>query len=291
MHSGFVSVVGRPNVGKSTLINRLVGEKIAAVSDKPQTTRNRILGVHNCPGGQIVLVDTPGIHKPHTKIHRKMVSIALSALQGVDLILLIVDASKEFGKGDLFVLEQLRTSGLLSVLALNKVDLIKKPQLLPLIEQYDHLHSFEAIVPISALRGEGLRELESAVIEALPENEPFFSDDVLTDQPDRTFAAEIIREKVFRYTGKEIPYCVAVFIDFFEEQEERLGISATIIVERPSQKGIVIGKGGAMLKRIGSAARKELEQILNTRIYLDLWVKVKEGWREDDRVLRDLGLE
>ena len=290
MRSGFVSVIGRPNVGKSTLINRFVGEKIAAVSPRPQTTRNRILGVRHCREGQIVFIDTPGIHKPYSKLHRTMVNTALSALRDVDLILLMADATEEFGKGDQFVLEELKRSGLPSVLAINKVDRVKKSLVLPLIGRYDTEHAFRAIVPISALYGDGLPKLEEELLRALPEGEPLFNEDILTDQTERFLAAEIIREKVFFFTKKEVPYCIAVLIDNFDDSEGRLDISATIIVERPSQKGIVIGKGGGLLKKIGTAARLELERILGIRIFLDLWVKVKDHWREDDRVLRELGL-
>lgn len=289
MRSGFVSIVGRPNVGKSTLLNTYAGEKIAAVSPKPQTTRNRILGIRTSRAGQIVFVDTPGIHKPFTKMHKLMVNTALSALQGMDAILLMVDCAQEFGSGDQFVLEALKPAEAPCILAINKVDLIKKNRLLPLIELYEKAFEFSAIIPISALKGDGLDILENELFALLPEGEPLFADDVLTDQPERSLAAEIIREKVFIYTHKEIPYSSAVMIDAFDENPKRLDITATILVERPTQKGIVIGKSGKMLKKIGTEAREELERILNTRIYLELWVKVKERWRENDRVLRDLG--
>jgi GTP-binding protein Era len=296
MNSGFVSIVGRPNVGKSTLLNRIVGEKIAAVSPKPQTTRNRLLGVRNYKegkGGQIVFIDTPGIHKPHTKMHRKMVEVALAALQGIDLILLMVDASAEFGAGDGFVLEALKGTGVPVTVALNKVDLVNKSRILPLIELYNKELPSSTIVPISALNGDGIEALESELLATLPEGKPIFAEDVLTDQPERSLAAEIVREKVFLFTHREVPYSSAVFIDAWEEFEDldRIDIAATILLDRASQKGIVIGRGGAMLKKIGTAARVELEQLLNAKIYLELWVKVREGWRENDTILRDLGLE
>jgi GTP-binding protein Era len=296
MNSGFVSIVGRPNVGKSTLLNRIVGEKIAAVSPKPQTTRNRLLGVRNYKegkGGQIVFIDTPGIHKPHTKMHRKMVEVALAALQGIDLILLMVDASAEFGAGDGFVLEALKGTGVPVTVALNKVDLVNKSRILPLIELYNKELPSSTIVPISALNGDGIEALERELLAALPEGKPIFAEDVLTDQPERSLAAEIVREKVFLFTHREVPYSSAVFIDAWEEFEDldRIDIAATILLDRASQKGIVIGRGGAMLKKIGTAARVELEQLLNAKIYLELWVKVREGWRENDTILRDLGLE
>jgi GTP-binding protein Era len=290
MNSGFASIIGRSNVGKSTLLNQLVGEKIAAVSPRPQTTRNRILGVRSSAEGQIVFIDTPGIHKPFNKMHQRMVNLALSALQGVDVLLLMVDAAGEFGQGDRYVLDLVKQSSLPAILALNKIDLISKERLLPLIQLYNTEHGFRSIVPISALTGDGLQVLEREILAALPEGRPVFSDDVLTDQPDRSLASEIIREKVFILTRREVPYCTAVTIDLYQEEEDRLLIAASIVVEHESQKGIVIGKGGGMLKKIGTAARKELEEILNTHIYLDLRVKVKKGWREDERFLRDLGL-
>ncbi len=296
MRTGFISIIGRPNAGKSTFLNRVVGEKIAPVSPKPQTTRNRVLGVRNSTageGGQLIFIDTPGIHKPHTKMHKKMVNIALAALQGIDLILLIVDASTEFGTGDRFVLEAIRKAGVPVVLAINKVDLVNKGRILPLIDIYRQEFPFKAIVPVSALLGDGVDELENELVEALPKGKPIFAEDVLTDQPERSLAAEIVREKVFIHTHKEVPYSSAVFIEAWEEFEDvdRIDIAAVILVDRDSQKGIVIGRGGKMLKTIGTQARKELEEILNTKIYLELWVKVKEGWREDDATLRDLGFE
>lgn len=296
MRSGFIAIIGRPNVGKSTFLNSIVGEKIAAVSPKPQTTRNRLLGVRNSgagEGGQLVFIDTPGIHKPHTKMHKKMVDIAFAALQGIDLILLMVDAASEFGAGDRFVLEAIKKAGLPVVLAINKVDLVRKGRILPLIELYHREFPFAAIVPISAMLGDGVADLERELVEALPEGKPIFAEDVITDQPERSLAAEIVREKVFIHTHEEVPYSSAVFIDAWEEFEDlnRIDIAATILVDRASQKGIVIGRGGQMLKRIGTEARKELEQILNVKIYLELWVKVKEGWRENDGILRDLGFE
>ena len=290
MRSGFVSLIGRPNVGKSTLLNRYVGEKVAAVSPKPQTTRNRITGVRNGDGCQIVFIDTPGFHKPVSKMHRRMVSLARSALEGIDLILLMVDAAAEFGHGDRFVLRELKRTATPALLALNKIDLIAKGRLLPLIDLYRQEHDFRAVVPISALHGDGLEELEGELAAALPEADPVFSRDVLSDQPERSLAAEIIREKVFLFTSQEIPYCSAVLIDLLDERERGIDIAATILVERATQKGIVIGKGGRMLKKIGTAARTELAGILNTRVHLQLWVKVKDDWRDDDRVLREIGL-
>jgi GTP-binding protein Era len=290
MNSGIVSIIGRPNVGKSTLINRFVGEKIAAVSPKPQTTRNRIMGVHTTARGQIVFMDTPGIHKPFNKMHQKMVEIALASLQGMDLILLVIDASQEFGAGDQFVIEQVKTAHTPIILAINKIDLIKKPLLLPLMERYRLLVEPTALVPVSAIKGDGIAALEDELLSHLPEQPALYPEDTLTDQPERALVAEIIREKVFINAEREVPFCTAVVIDGFEERETMISIAASIIVERNSQKAIVIGRGAQMLKKIGTEARRELEQILATKIYLDLHVKVREGWREDDRMLRDLGL-
>ena len=299
MRSGFVSIVGRPNVGKSTLLNRFVGEKIAAVSPRPQTTRNRLLGVRNSvddagkPAGQIVFIDTPGIHKPHTRMHQRMVDIAIAALEGIDLVLLVVDITAEFGAGDRFVLEALKSANQPALLAINKIDLSRKGRALPLIDTYAGEYPFAAIVPVSALTGDGLDQLEGELLAALPEGQPLFPEDVVTDQPERTFVAEIVREKLFINTRREVPYSSAVLIDAWEEFEEqnRIDIAATIIVDRASQKGIVIGRGGAMIKKIGTEARVELEEILNAKIYLELFVKVKEGWREDFATLEELGLE
>ena len=291
MNSGYVSIIGRPNVGKSTLINTFIGEKIAAVSPKPQTTRNRILGIHTDGKGQIIFIDTPGIHKPYNKMHSRMVDIAISSTQGIDLIILVVDASQEFGKGDEFVLDQLSRANTPLMLVINKIDLIKKPQLLPLIEKYNHLKNFRAIVPVSALKNEGLDLLREELFNNLPEADYFYPEDLISDQPERTFVAEIIREKVFLNTSKEIPFCTAVLIDAFEEEGHMINISASIVLERQTQKGIVIGRAGAMLKKIGTEARLELEKILDSRIYLDLHVKVKNNWREDERMLKELGIE
>lgn len=291
MNSGYVTILGRPNVGKSTLINAFVGEKVAAVSPKPQTTRNRILGIYTDSTGQIIFIDTPGIHKPYNKMHSRMVDIAISSTQGIDLIILVVDADQDFGKGDEFVLDQLSRVDTPVMLVINKIDLKKKPQLLPLIDKYNSLKQFKAIVPISALNGDGLDLLKQELFAHLPEADYFYPEDLVSDQPERTFVAEIIREKVFLNTNKEIPFCTAVLIDAFEEEGHMVNISASIVLERQTQKGIVIGRAGSMLKKIGTEARLELEKILDTRIYLDLHVKVKTNWREDERMLKELGIE
>jgi GTP-binding protein Era len=288
--SGFVAVVGRPNVGKSTLVNRLVGEKVAIVSDKPQTTRNRILAVLNRPDGQVVLFDTPGIHKPMHRMNERMVDAAVSSLGQVDLALWVVDVTEEYGPGDRYVKEVLARSGKPVMLALNKIDLIAKLQLLPLIDHYRRLLDFVEVIPLSALAGDKVDVLGERLVAHLPEGERLYPEDFLTDQPERFFVAEMVREQILRHTREEIPYSTAVVVDSFKEGEPLVRIEASILVERPSQKGILIGRGGAMLKAIGSAARREIEAFLGTKVYLGLFVKVREGWREDQAVLDEMGL-
>jgi GTP-binding protein Era len=289
-HSGFVAVVGRPNVGKSTLVNRLVGEKVAIVSDKPQTTRNRILAVLNRPHGQIVLFDTPGIHKPMHRMNERMVETAVGSLGQVDLALWLVDVTEEYGPGDRYVKDVLGRAGKPVLLGLNKIDLVPKPRLLPLIDQYRQLLDFAEIVPISALKGDNVERLAERLVAHLPEGERLYPEDFLTDQPERFFVAEMIREQILRHTREEIPYSTAVLIDSFKEGTPVVRIEASILVERQSQKGILIGRGGGMLKSIGSAARREIEAFLGTKIYLGLFVKVREGWREDPGMLDEMGL-
>jgi GTP-binding protein Era len=291
--AGFVALVGRPNAGKSTLLNRLIGEKVAIVSDKPQTTRHRIVGVHNTPAGQIVFVDTPGIHKPLHRMNRRMVDASLDALKQSDVVVLVVDASGKAGGGDAFVVDLLKHARVEPILALNKVDRVDKKRLLPLITHYDAALNCRAIVPISALTGEGVGALEGEVLGALPEGEPLYASDYLTDQTERSIAAELIREKVLVHTRDELPFTTAVVIDQFEEPKVAGGLTriyASILVEHDSQKPIVIGKGGDMIKRIGTEARHDLERLLDGRVHLDLHVKVREDWRDDERLLDDLGL-
>ena len=288
--AGFVAVVGRPNVGKSTLVNRLVGEKVAIVSDKPQTTRNRILAVMNRPGGQVVLFDTPGIHKPMHRMNERMVDAAVGSLGQVDLGLWLVDVSEEYGPGDRYVGEVLRRSGKPVVLGLNKIDLVAKPRLLPLIDQYRRLMDFVEVIPLSALEGDNVELVADRLVAHLPEGDRLYPDDFLTDQPERFFVAEMVREQILRHTREEIPYSTAVVVDSFKEGEPLVRIEASILVERDSQKGILIGRGGGMLKAIGSAARREIESFLGTKVYLGLFVKVREGWREDPGVLDEMGL-
>lgn len=293
MKAGFVSFVGRPNAGKSTLLNRLVGSKLAIVSDKPQTTRNRILGVRNYPGAQVVFLDTPGIHRPLHRMNVRMVDAAMDTLREVDVIALVLDVSEPIGNGDRFVLDLVKDVTAPVFLVLNKIDRIKKSRLLPIIEQFSHDGRFAEIIPVSALTGDNIDRLEEAIIGRLAEGEARYPEDYLTDQPERFFAAEIVREKLLQFTHSEIPFSSAVVIDKFDEPDGPRGILrlyCTIVVDRESQKPIVVGKGGDMIKRIGVAAREELERFFDVKVYLDLHVRVREEWREDERVLGEIGL-
>jgi len=290
--AGFVALIGRPNAGKSTLINRLVGQKIAAVSDKPQTTRFRIQGVITKPEGQVVLVDTPGVHLPGYELNRRMMATVQEALHGVDLIALIRDASVSTGNGDRFVLELIKQSEVPAVLLLNKIDKLEdKSALLPLIDWYRKEHDWRDIVPISALKNEMVDELLQAFLANLPEGEPLFSEDELTDQSLRVLVSEIIREKVLQSMGDELPYVTAVVTEqFLEEREDFTRISCVIVVERPSQKKIIIGKGASRLKDIGIRARRDIEELLGHRCHLELFVKVEEDWRNSNKLLDEFGL-
>ena len=292
MKAGLVSLVGRPNAGKSTLLNRFVGQKVAIVSDKPQTTRHRIVGVRNSPGGQIVFIDTPGIHKPLHRMNRRMVDAAVDTLREVDVAVLVLDATLTPGSGDRFVLDLLRRTPAAVILALNKVDQVHKPKLLPLIDSHAKAFEFRAIVPISALTGDGVEALEREILTALPDSEALYPDDYLTDQTERSLAAELIREKVLAHTREELPYTTAVLIDRFEEATDQgpTRIFASILVDQESQKPIVVGHQGEMIKRIGTEARRDLETLLDGRVYLDLHVKVRARWRDDERLLNELGL-
>lgn len=292
--SGFVSFLGRPNAGKSTLLNRLVGTKLAIVSDKPQTTRTRILGVKPHADGQLVFVDTPGVHRPLHRMNVRMVDAAVQAARDVDVVALVVDASERTGAGTKYVLDLLEQTRGPVVLVLNKVDLVAKNALLPLIDWFRQQREFADIVPVSALSGDGVEALEKVLVSHLPEGEPLFPEDYLTDQPERTLAAEMVREQLLTHTRDELPFSTAVIVDQFEEPEQEGGlikIYCTILVESPSQKPIVIGRGGDMIKKIGMAARQEMEKFFEARVFLDLHVKVKADWREDERVLDTLGLD
>lgn len=291
--SGYVALVGRPNAGKSTLLNRLVGEKIAAVSNKPQTTRYQIRGVITRPEGQIVLVDTPGVHQPGYLLNRRMMAAVHDALEGVDLVCLIRDASVSTGNGDRFVLDLVRRSGKPALLLLNKTDKVAdKSQLLPLIEWYSREHEWRGVVPLSARRGDALDVLTREMVESLPAGEPIFDEDELTDQPMRALVAEIVREKILQTTGEEIPYVTAVTTERFDESDPSLvRIYCAVYVERASQKRIVVGKGGARIKEVGTRARQDIERLLSTRVYLELFVKVEEDWRNSARALSELGID
>jgi GTP-binding protein Era len=283
--SGFVAVVGLPNAGKSTLVNALVGRKVAIVSAKPQTTRNRIVGIVHRPEAQIVLVDTPGLHRTATALDRHMADEIEKGVEGVDVVAVIVDATREFGREDQFAIERARRFSGPSFLLLNKIDRIEKPRLLPLIDRYRTEHEWAEVIPISALKGEGLRELLAEMVRYLPEGPPYFPAEQFTDQPERFLAAELVREKALALTQQEVPHSIGVAIDRFEEANRLVRIYATILVEREGQRGILIGKGGSMIKKIGTQARLELEQLLGARIYLELFVKVRPGWRDDSSIV------
>lgn len=286
--SGFVAVVGRPNAGKSTLVNQFVGQKIAIVTSKPQTTRNRIQGIVTKPQGQIIFIDTPGLHQADSALGRQMMQEVAAALEGIDVLLLMVDASHVQPPADDLLLEKAKRFQGKTILALNKVDRLPKPKLLPLIDAFAKAFEFSAIVPISALKGTGCEELLDEILKRLPEGEPYFPEEQVTDQPERFLAAEIIREKAIEVMYHEVPYALAVVVEKFEETPKLLRIEAIMNVERDSQKKILIGHKGEMLKKIGTAARKELETILGAKIYLGLFVKVAPDWRENPQRVREL---
>ncbi|HEV3276205.1 MAG TPA: GTPase Era [Terriglobia bacterium] len=286
--SGFVAIVGRPNAGKSTLLNALVGAKVSIVTPVAQTTRNRILGIVNPPGAQVVFMDTPGIHKPVSRLNEQMMAFVRQALEERDLAVLIVDASEPFGKGDEFVLGLIKQYSTRAILALNKIDRIAKPKLLPLMERYAHLHDFEEIFPISAQHQDGLAELMKAVVRLLPEGPRYFPPELYTDQPERFLAAEIVREKLIRHTREELPHATAVLVEKFEEGDSLTRIHATIMVEKESQRPIVLGSGGERIKQIGTEARLDLERLLPPKVYLELFVKVEPHWRDDPALVAAL---
>jgi GTP-binding protein Era len=286
--SGFISIIGRPNVGKSTLLNKIIGSKIAIVSDKPQTTRNRIQAIKNYPDAQAIFIDTPGIHKPLYKMNQYMLKTAMSAISGMDIILVMMDATEEPGKGDQFVIEALPKKDEKKYLVLNKTDLLKKQDIMLAISRYGEIGKFEEIFPISALDGYNVDELERTILKNLPEGPKYFDSDRITDLSDSFLAAEIIREKVLHATREELPYATAVAIEMWEEAANHQRIHALIYVEKDSQKGIIIGAKGERLKKIGTEARLELEKIFASKIYLNLWVKVRPGWRDNDRLLREM---
>lgn len=287
--SGYVSLTGRPNVGKSTLLNTILGEKIAIVSPKPQTTRNRIVGVKTMPDAQIIFIDTPGIHKPKHRLGELMVREARESVKEVDVILFMVEP-EEPGSGDKFIIDILKDMGKPVFLLINKVDTVRKPQVLPVIDAYSRLYPFKEIMPISALAGDGIDILIKTIVDYLPEGPKYYPDDILTDQLERFMVSEIIREKIIHQTEDEIPYSVAIEINQWSEREDGVVfIQANIYVEREGQKGIIIGKGGARLNTIGTSARLEIEKLLGTKVFLELWVKIKKDWRSSERILKELG--
>ncbi|MDO7905451.1 GTPase Era [Paenibacillus sp. JX-17] len=288
--SGFVAIVGRPNVGKSTLMNQVIGQKIAIMSDKPQTTRNKIHGVYTTDHSQIVFLDTPGIHKRQSKLGDYMNNTALNTLKEVEAALFLIDASEGLGGGDRFIAEQLKKVSTPVILVLNKIDLIEPEALLPLIEGYRKLHDFAEIVPISAKLGSNVNTLLEQLAKYLPEGPQYYPADQITDHPEQFVCAELVREKILHMTREEVPHSIAVTIeDMRVEENGTVYISAVIFVERDSQKGIIIGKQGAMLKEVGRQARQDIQNLLGSKIFLELWVKVKKDWRNQERVLRDLG--
>jgi GTP-binding protein Era len=294
-HSGFVCILGRPNAGKSTLLNALVGEKLAIISPKPQTTRNRILGIINVPkqknrdAGQIVLIDTPGVHRPDTSLGRHMMSDVREAMSGCDLILMIVDAKRKWDATDTFLFDLVKKTATPMFLLLNKIDLLAdKRDLLPLISQFQSLRDFKEIIPISALRKTGLDELLQCVLNALPKGPAHFPEDQITDQPLRFMAAELIREQVLMQVREEVPHAVSVMVEQYEEGKKLTRIAAAIYCDRNSQKSILVGKGGQMLKKIGTSARLDIEKLVGTKVFLELFVKVQPGWRESRQFVEEL---
>ena len=291
--SGFVALIGRPNVGKSTLLNRILGQKISITSDKPQTTRNRILGIYTTPRAQMILLDTPGLHRARGGLNRYMVEQAREACRGVDVMVYLVEAQAPAGGLDEDGLRLLTEGGVPVFLLINKIDLIPRPELLKIIEDYAARFAFAEIIPVSATTGEGVEDLKRTLLNYLPEGPAYYSEDMVTDLPERFIVAEMVREKVMRLTREEVPYGCAVTVEKFEEQPERslVVIQALITVERPSQKGIIIGRGGSMLRRIGQEARRDIEDMLGTRVFLELFVRVHKDWTRTERGLRELGYE
>lgn len=288
-YSGFIAIVGRPNVGKSTFLNRVIGQKIAIMSDKPQTTRNKIQGVYTTKEAQIVFIDTPGIHKPQNKLGDFMMESALSALKEVDAVLFMVNATKHRGAGDNFIIDQLKNVDKPIYLLINKIDEISPDDIMPIIEQYKNALTFKDVYPISALQGNNVPELIDTLIKELPNGPQYYPADEVTDHPERFVISELIREKVLELTRQEIPHSTAVVIESIKTEDSLLRIRATIIVERDGQKGIVIGKGGSMLKKIGTLARKDIENMMGNKVFLELWVKVEPHWRDKANLLNSYG--
>lgn len=289
--SGFVSIIGRPNVGKSTLLNALVGEKIAIISDKPQTTRNKILAIRNTDDAQIIFTDTPGIHKPKNKLGEYMVKVANESVGEMDAVLFVVDATNTTTEPERKIAQNLRTLRVPVILVINKVDLARKESLLPMIADFSSLHDFEAIVPVSALKNDGVDRLLNEIMQNIPQGPAFFPDDMITDQPEKQIAAEIIREKLLWLLDKEVPHGIAIEILQMKEQDKLTSIQANIYCEKASHKGIIIGKNGAILKKVGTMARIDIQKMLGKKVYLELWVKVKSDWRNNNYLIRNFGYE
>ncbi|MGI6224625.1 MAG: GTPase Era [Peptococcales bacterium] len=292
MKSGFVAIIGRPNAGKSTLLNSILERKVAIISDKPQTTRNRITGILSREDAQIIFLDTPGIHKPKHKLGQYMVDIAQTTLEEVDVIYYMVDASVSFGSGEEYIINKLEKVKTPIFLILNKTDLLKEEQILSTIAQWQNRREFQEVFPISALRGENINRLVEKTVEILPEGPKYYPDDAVTDQPEQVVISELIREKILHLTREEVPHSIAVVIDLMQKRRNNtIYLGATIFVERDSQKGIIIGRKGELLRQIGSLARKDIEVLLGNKVYLELWVKVKEDWRNRENILRNLGYQ
>ncbi|MGD9022963.1 MAG: GTPase Era [Deltaproteobacteria bacterium] len=289
--SGFVAIIGAPNAGKSTLLNHLLGQKIAITSEKPQTTRHRILGILHLPTAQLIFVDTPGIHRAKGTLNVRMVEVALKSLEDADLVVFIIDAANPDNTSEEIILDSLKRRKIPAVLAINKIDLVRKDTLLPMMEQWHRAYSFHAIVPVSALRGVQIDELVQEMVAVLPEGPRYYPEDTVTDQPERFIASEMIREKVFRLTSQEIPYGVAVTVESFKERPEKnlIDIQATIHVERESQRPIIIGKEGKMLKQIGVQAREDIERMVGRKVFLTLWVRVQKKWTRDPAAVKRFG--
>ncbi len=290
--SGFITIVGRPNVGKSTFINEVIGEKVSIISDKIQTTRTRIQGILTTETEQLIFIDTPGVHKPKHRLGDFMVNVSLQTLQDADVTLFFVNASEGYGRGDEYIIEQLKKTNNTVILVINKVDLIHPDELFPLIQTYSEKFEFEEIIPISALNGNNVNKLLEMIKDLLPAGPKYFDENQITDHSTRFMMGELIREKVLHHTEEEVPHSVNVLIDQVDKEDgEKTHINATIVVERPSQKGIIIGKQGKMIKRIGLEARKDIEDLIDEKVYLELWVKVKKDWRNKEQILKQYGFD
>lgn len=287
--SGFAAIIGMPNVGKSTLLNKIAGQKIAIISEKPQTTRNKILAIHTTDTEQIIFTDTPGIHKPHNKLGEFMVNAANETMRDVDVLLFVIDATRPIQDVEREIVKNITKTGLPCILVMNKVDLVEKSNLLPMIADYSSMYDFESIVPMSAKSGDGVDVLLNDIKNYIPEGPQFYDEDMITDQPEKQIAAEIIREKMLWLLDKEIPHGIAIEITKMQEKEKITNIYATIYCEKATHKGIIIGKNGDMLKKIGSMARKDIEHMLGKKVYMELWVKVKNDWRNSDFLIKNFG--